>query len=68
MTMAQGFPPPEGKEEDDHAHTPWVGVKWGFPRREGQRSCLPSYIPYIKKDGGDHGHTHPLLKRRGHMS
>ena len=49
--MAQGFPPPEGWEEGDHAHTPWVGVKWGFPRREGQRSCLPSYLPYRKRMG-----------------
>ena len=46
-------------------------------RREGQRSWPPSHLPsgngmrmttspssLQKMDGGDHGHTHPLLKRR----
>ena len=64
--MAQGSPPPEGWEEGDHAHTPWVGMKWGSSIALEERSeVMPTFLPSLsKRDGCDHGHTHPLLKRR----
>ena len=45
--MAEGIPPPEGCEEGDHAHTPWVEVKWGSTtslEEKGVRAWPPSSL------------------------
>ena len=43
--MAQGIPPPEGCEEGDHAHTPWVGVKWGSSTSLEEKVRGHAYLP-----------------------
>ena len=43
--MAQGFPPPERWEEGDHAHTPWVGVKWGSSIALEEKAKGHAYLP-----------------------
>ena len=43
--MAQGIPPPEGCEEGDQAHTPWVGVKWGSSIALEEKARGHAYCP-----------------------